>query len=86
MRKLKVLTAEDRHRIEVMNREGFRPWFIAERVGVHVATIYRELKKGYTGELTAEQRPVYSAALAQDVTKRNLSRRRGESADAEVME
>lgn len=41
----KKLTYADRQTIEHMTEQGAEPKKIAEVTGVHVATIYRELKK-----------------------------------------
>lgn len=48
---------------------------IAARLGVHTATIYHELQRGYTGEVDAAQREVYSAERAQAVVRENFKRR-----------
>jgi IS30 family transposase len=71
----KHLTLDDRQVVETMHREGCRPPEIAERVGVNVATIYREFWRGYTGEFTAERRPVYSAAVAENSARLNSQMR-----------
>lgn len=44
----KRLRFEDRKTIEAMFKAGERVTDIAERVGVHRATIYNELKRGGT--------------------------------------
>ena len=54
---------------------------IAEKVGSHVATIYRELPNGYTGAVDEYGRRVYSAEIAQRTFERNI-KRRGERAGA----
>ena len=54
---------------------------IAEKVGSHVATIYRELQNGYTGAVDEYGRRVYSAEIAQRTFERNI-KRRGERAGA----
>lgn len=55
-RTVKRLTYEDRKVIEMMAGQGARVVSIADRIGVHRATIYKELKRG--GE-------PYSAEVAQ---------------------
>lgn len=55
----KKLTYADRQTIEHMTEQGAEPKKIAEVTGVHVATIYRELKKG------ADTEGHYKAELAQ---------------------
>ena len=48
---------------------------IAAKIGRSVAAIYEELKRGYTGELDENKRPVYSADLAQQTAQENIRRR-----------
>jgi IS30 family transposase len=69
------LTLADREAIELRYREGERPQDIADSLGVHVATIYNELKRGDTGDLDCNMRQVYSAKLAQLRLQQNLKRR-----------
>lgn len=60
MRKLyKKLTFADRQLIEHMSERGEKPKAIAEKTGVHVATIYRELQRG------ADEKGHYRAEKAQ---------------------
>ncbi len=54
--KYKYLTFEDRKKIEAWHARGERPLDIAEKLGVHTATIYHELQRGYTGEWDEAQR------------------------------
>ena len=64
----KKLTYADRQTIEHMTEQGAEPKKIAEVTGVHVATIYRELKKGadteghYKAELFYTTEPTKAAA------------------------
>lgn len=44
----KRLKYEDRKEIEKMKNDGVRVAVIAEKIGVHRATIYNELKRGGT--------------------------------------
>lgn len=44
----KRLNFEDRKKIEEMEKAGVKVVVIAERIGVHRATIYNELKRGGT--------------------------------------
>ena len=44
----KRLKYEDRKEIEKMKTDGVRVVVIAEKIGVHRATIYNELKRGGT--------------------------------------
>lgn len=70
-----MLSFDDRRIIETMYANGDRPIDIAVRVGKSVATIYAELKRGYTGELDDNKRPAYSAELAQTAAQENIRRR-----------
>lgn len=65
MRNYRYLTLSDRERIEKEYAAGERPADIATAIGVHVATIYKELKRGDTGQLDENMRQEYSAQLAQ---------------------
>jgi IS30 family transposase len=69
------LTYEERKTVEEMHKGGYTPKEIAERFAVNLATIYRELHRGYTGERDNVRRPVYSAKQAQDAFKMSLSLR-----------
>lgn len=55
----KRLKYEDRKEIEKMKNDGVRVVVIAEKIGVHRATIYNELKRGGTP---------YRAEVAQKTT------------------
>ncbi len=59
------LTLGKRREIERLYAEDKRPSEIAEAVGVTTATIYRDLKRGETGELDEHFRPAYSAETAE---------------------
>lgn len=58
-------TLEDRHILEEMYDSGASVNAIAEKLGRHYATIYNELKKGYTGEMDKNGRPGYKAEISQ---------------------
>lgn len=73
--KCKNLTYEDRKKLEKLYAENINFSEIALTLGVHIATIYREIKRGYTGEIDDNGNYCYSAAVAQANTKENLSRR-----------
>ncbi len=60
MGRYKRLTFRDRQRIEKMCRDGAKPKEIAEIIGIHVATVYREIDRGTEG---GERE--YSAEIAQ---------------------
>ena len=79
----RYLDFEDRKKIEAWHARGDRPLEIAARLGVHTATIYHELQRGYTGEVDAAQREVYSAERAQTVFQDNIAQRGNRRAAAE---
>ena len=63
-RENKYLAFEDRQKIEAWYARRDRPLEIAARLGVHTATIYNEIKRGYVGELDSRQREIYRAERA----------------------
>lgn len=69
------LTFDQRREIEALYSDGERAVDIAAKIGRSVAAIYEELKRGYTGELDENKRPVYSADLAQTTALENIRRR-----------
>lgn len=73
--KYRYLAFADRQLIETMYRGGARALDIAIKLGVHTATIYRELQHGYTGELDQNQRQAYSAEVAERAAQENFKRR-----------
>lgn len=67
-RTFKHLTKNDRLRIEKWQRRGLKPPQIAEKLRVHVSTIYRELKRGEYERLdgaTREMVTAYSPDIAE---------------------
>lgn len=66
------LTFDQRREIEALYSDGERAVDIAAKIGRSVAAIYEELKRGYTGELDENKRPVYSADLAQTTVLETL--------------
>lgn len=73
--KFRYLTYDDRKRIEALYGSGLTLANIACELGVHLATIYRELTRGGTGELDDNGRCGYSADLAQKTVQKNIKRR-----------
>lgn len=71
----RYLTYEDRKSIEALYTAGVSLADIATELGVHLATIYRELTRGGTGELDGNGRGGYSAELAQKTVQDNIKRR-----------
>lgn len=55
----KTLTMEDRKVLAEMWAAGERAAVIAVKLGVCPDTVYKELKRGYTGELNELSRPAY---------------------------
>ena len=80
-RKLHYLGPTERAEIEKLHNGGTPAAKIAERIGYHTATIYRELPNGYTGAVDEYGRRVYSAEVAQRTFERNI-KSRGERAAA----
>ena len=80
-RKLRYLGPNERAEIEKLHNGGAPAAVIAGRIGAHVATVYRELQNGYTGDVDEYGRKVYKADLAQENFERNI-KRRGERARA----
>lgn len=72
MGKYRYLTLDDRKVIESRYSKGERPQDIADDLGVHVATVYKELKRGDTGALDHNMRQAYSAKLAQCRLQQNF--------------
>ena len=73
--KYRYLTFEDRKKIEAWHLLGDRPVDIAARLSVHHTTIYKELQRGATGTLDANQREGYSAELAERRLRESFKRR-----------
>ena len=72
--KYKHLTFNDRLKIEAWQKVGTSPRVMAEKLGVHISTIYRELKRGQyehlNSDYTTEQR--YSPDIAEEKNQANL--------------
>lgn len=70
----KHLSFTDRLKIEAWQRVGTKPQVMAEELGVHISTIYRELKRGVyerlNSDLTTEER--YSPDIAEQKYQENL--------------
>lgn len=72
VRNYRYLTLADREALEAHYLKGERPQDIADTLGVHVATIYKELKRGDTGDIDRNMRQGYSAKLAQLRLQKNF--------------
>lgn len=70
-RTFKHLTKNDRLRIEKWQRRGLKPPQIAEKLRVHVSTIYRELKRGEYERLDGATREMVTA-YSRTLRKRGI--------------
>ena len=61
----KHVTLADRQKIAELYALGQPVTYIAEQVDFNRVTIYRELKRGYTGKTDHNGRPGYDAELGQ---------------------
>ena len=69
------ISFEDRKKLERMYLDGLTLPEIAEQLGVHLATVYRELRRGSTGMLDKNGRSEYKAAVAQRTLIESFKRR-----------
>lgn len=74
MKHYKHLSFSDRLKIEAWQKVGTSPRTMADELGVHISTIYRELKRGeyehLNSDYTTEQR--YSPDIAEEKYQENL--------------
>ena len=74
MRRFRQLTRSDRLKIEALEKAGVSRRSIAENIGVHISTIYRELSRGRyihtNSDLTEKER--YSPDIAEEKYRANL--------------
>lgn len=73
--KYKRMTFQDRKELSRLYQREVRIAEIADRLGVHQATIYHELQRGYTGKEDQNHRPAYDPVKAQQTLKANIKRR-----------
>lgn len=75
MRHFYHLTHDDRIKIEALLKEKHTPKEIANNIGCHISTIYRELKRGRyehrNSDWTTEER--YSPDIADEKYRENLA-------------
>ncbi len=71
----RYLTFENRKTLEALYAANEELTTIAAALGVHLATVYRELIRGDTGELDKNGRNGYNAELAQGTIQQSLKRR-----------
>lgn len=81
MRKYKVITQKDRQLIATLYDAGTPLPTIAAAVDISLATLYRELARGYTGAFNSKGCHAYSAAKAQQTVDQNIKRRGRAPAD-----
>lgn len=79
----RYLTLADREKLEELYLAGERVQDIADKLGVHVATVYKELRRGETGELDRNMRREYSAKTAQRRLAENFRKRGRRPEDTE---
>ncbi len=65
----RYMTLADRRNIETWLSEKVPPTVIADRLGVHLSTVYREIGRGRTTDAA------YSAARAQETVEISLRRK-----------
>ncbi|MGO5116589.1 helix-turn-helix domain-containing protein [Candidatus Avoscillospira sp. LCP25S3_F1] len=71
----KYITYHDRQQISTRYLNDERVADIAAALGLTLATVYRELKRGETGALDHNQRMEYDPDIAQRRVQENLKRR-----------
>ena len=74
-RTYKQLNWTSRIKLETMLKHGHSKKEIAEELGVHISTVYRELKRGETGGLNGNYCPAYSAETAEKAVRRSMRNR-----------
>lgn len=74
-KKHKHLTERERYKIEIFLKEKFKPYEIAKRLGRHLRTIEREIKRGIVELLNSDLslRKEYCADAAQRIHLKNAS-------------
>ena len=65
MARFRRMDFADRQKIAELYGRGMTVADIAEQVGFNRASVYEELKRGFTGEMDKNGRTEYSAELAQ---------------------
>lgn len=75
VRQYRYIDFRDREQIAARYLNGDRVADIAAGLGVTTATVYRELKRGETGELDRNQRREYNPVLAQQRVQASFKRR-----------
>ena len=75
VRQYRYIDFRDREQIAARYLNGDRVADIAAGLGVTTATVYRELKRGETGELDRNQRRDYNPVLAHQRVQASFKRR-----------
>lgn len=75
VRQYRYIDFQDRKTISARYLNGDRVADIAAGLGMTTATVYRELKRGETGELDRNQRREYNPVLAQQRVQASFKRR-----------
>ena len=75
VRQYRYIDFRAREHIAARYLNGDRVADIAAGLGVTTATVYRELKRGETGELDRNQRREYNPVLAQQRVQASFKRR-----------
>ena len=75
VRQYRYIDFRDREQIAARYLNGDRVADIAAGLGVTTATVYRELKRGETGELDRNQRREYNPVLALQRVQASFKRR-----------
>lgn len=73
--KQRKMTLQDRRVLEKRWAAGDNATQIAVDLGFAPDTIYKELRRGYTGKLNQLSRPAYEAEVGQAVYQANLRNR-----------
>ena len=71
----RYLSYQDRQQIAILWDAGKRTQDIADALGVNVATIYNEIKRGRVGAEWKNGRPVYDAQKAENAVQAAIKRR-----------
>lgn len=71
----RYLTFQDRQELAKLYGEEIQVAEIAKRLGVHRATIYTELKRGYTGREDKNHRPEYDPVKGQQIVTSGFQRK-----------
>ena len=69
------ITYADRQKISALYQSNVRPADIAVIMEINLATIYRELARGYTGALDRNGNREYSAERGQRMVQESMSHR-----------